>query len=74
MSTIYSLRDIAKHLNEPFHRVRYAVAESGIRPAARLGIVRIFTAEQIPLIQEALKKSKRRELTAGQQEESCVTV
>jgi hypothetical protein len=62
MSTIYSLRDIAKHLNEPFHRVRYAVTEAGIEPAARVGIVRVFTADQIPMIQEALEKSARREL------------
>lgn len=62
MPKFLSLRDIAKELREPFHRVRYAVAEGGIEPAQRVGMVRLFTADQLPLIREALSKSSRREL------------
>ena len=62
MPRFYSLRDIAKELQEPFHRVRYAITEGGIEPTQRVGMLRLFTVEQLPLIREALAKSSRREL------------
>lgn len=62
MPKFYSVRDIARELREPFHRVRYAIAEGGIEPAQRVGIVRLFAADQLPRIREALQKSSRREL------------
>ena len=57
-----SLRDIANELREPFHRVRYAVAEGGIKPAMRIGIVRLFDREQLPVIKAALEQSSKRQL------------
>jgi len=62
MARLLSLRDIAKELHEPFHRVRYAVAEGGIEPVMRVGIVRLFDASQLPSIREALNLSSKRQL------------
>jgi hypothetical protein len=62
MPKFYTLRDIAKELRVPFHRVRYAISEGRIKEAARIGIVRVFTSDQLPLIKAALQKSSRREL------------
>lgn len=60
-----SIRDIADRLDEPFYRVRYAVAKHKIEPVQRVGIVRLFSEDQIPAVKAALAATSRGEVVSG---------
>lgn len=59
MKKLLSLGDIAKRLNVPFHRVRYAVEAVDMQPVQRIGIVRLWSEGQVPQIKAALKHPRR---------------
>ena len=47
---------IAERLGVPLHRVKYAISTSGIKPAMRVGILRVWRECDIPLIQTAVNE------------------
>ena len=49
-----AVRQIATALGRPFHRVDYAIQRLGLTEAARVGIVRLYSAEQADLIRRAI--------------------
>lgn len=64
MSDHMTLGDIARQLGEKRTRVQYAVEKAGIPERGRAGILRLYSADQLPVIQAALetvRPHKRRE-------------
>lgn len=61
--TICTIGQIAHRLNEPIHRIEYAIKTRGIEPTAIAGNARIFQEEDIERVATALRDidSKRRE-------------
>jgi len=49
-----TISEIADQLQEPPRRVDYVVAKHRIRPAARIGIIRLFGPQQIEAIKQGL--------------------
>lgn len=45
---------IAERLNEPPQRVTYIISKHRIKPVARVGIIRLFSFEQIEAIKQGL--------------------
>ena len=63
MPKLFSLQDVARRLGKPYHVVRYAVAAVDLQPAQRVGIVRLWTEEQIAEIVDAMGRvGKAKEL------------
>jgi hypothetical protein len=52
--TLLTIGQIAKRLNEPLHRVRYALDRRGIEPVGRAGNVRVFAETDLDRIAAAL--------------------
>jgi hypothetical protein len=40
----------------PSHRVKYAIDQNDIRPAMRVGFIRVWTEEDIPRIKHAVEQ------------------
>lgn len=55
-----TVRDVARQLREPTHRVVYALREYRIDPAQRAGIIRLFTPDQLATIAAAVKRVRER--------------
>lgn len=55
-----TVRDVARALREPTHRVVYAIREYRIDPVQRAGIIRLFSSDQLPTIASAVKRVKER--------------
>ncbi|MGE0481273.1 MAG: hypothetical protein AB7Q17_12450 [Phycisphaerae bacterium] len=61
-------RQLAREFGVPLHRIDYAVQRLGLEEAARVGIVRLFTAEQAEQVRSALRAIDARRVlppTAG---------
>jgi len=56
-----TITDVARKLNEPIHRVRYAVRIARIAPAGWVGNIRIFTPKQVAAIEAALRRPAKQE-------------
>ena len=54
-NTSFTTGKIATQLNEPLHRILYAVRTRGISPTSIAGNVRVFEAEQVEQIASALR-------------------
>ena len=52
-----TIPEIARQIGEPVHRVTYAIMRYDIRPAMRAGIIRLFSMEQLPTIEAALRRT-----------------
>jgi hypothetical protein len=52
---IFTIGQIASRLNEPLHRVEYAVKSRGIEPCAVAGNARIFEEDAIDHVAAALR-------------------
>jgi hypothetical protein len=52
---IYTVGRIARRLNEPLHRVEYAVKTRGIEPVGIAGNVRVFEEDAVESVAAALR-------------------
>jgi hypothetical protein len=63
---LLTLRDIANTSGVRIHVAKYAISEYDITPVQRAGIVRLWSREQLPTIQAAIKRiGSRREAVNG---------
>ena len=60
MTEMLTVGDVARKLGVPRARVDYALDKAGIRERGRAGILRLFAADQVPVIQAALRTVKVR--------------
>ncbi|MHC4405407.1 MAG: hypothetical protein ACYTG0_37650 [Planctomycetota bacterium] len=70
-SDLLAISDLRRITGQPSHIIDYAVDRHGPEPAGRIGITRVWLREDLPRIQESLRRtaqhstlSERRE-TAG---------
>ena len=56
---LLTITDLSRELRVKRHVLKYALEESDIQPIQRAGIVRLWSREQIPLIQSQLDHTKR---------------
>ena len=54
MAKLLTVGDVARALEEPQPRVNYALAKACIQPVGRVGILRMFSVDQLPEIREAI--------------------
>ena len=54
MTDLLTVGDVARRLGVPRARVDYALEKAGIQERGRAGILRLFAADQVPVIQAAL--------------------
>lgn len=59
-SPLMTVGRVAEHLGVPLHRVEYAIVSRQVRPAGRAGNLRLFDAEGVRQIAEALESVRRR--------------
>jgi hypothetical protein len=61
MEALYTLRALqrAHFKSTKLHVLKYAIAEAGIEPAMRAGIVRLFGDKQLPEITAAVHRTSR---------------
>lgn len=53
--SLYTVGRIARHLQEPIHRIEYVLTtRRGIEPAARAGRLRLFNSAQVEQIRRAI--------------------
>ncbi len=66
MTELLTVGDIARRIGVPRARVDYALDKAGIRERARAGILRLFSPDQLPVIEAALAtvRSRRRKIEA----------
>ena len=50
---------IARELNEPLHRVQYAIRSRGIEPEAMAGHIRVFSPDTVERVAEILRDIDR---------------
>lgn len=64
-SDMLTVGEIARTVGEPRARVDYAIEKAGIRERRRVGILRLFSRDQLPVIEAALRtvRSARSEAT-----------
>lgn len=51
-----TLGELATQLSTSKHQVKYAIDQYRIEPAMRIGIIRVWSEDSIPLIQSALSR------------------
>ena len=56
---------IARELNEPIHRVQYAVRTRGIEPEALAGQIRVFPPETVERVADILRDIDRQAAKVG---------
>lgn len=59
-TTLLTLGDLARACGVRLHAMKYALATYDVRPAQRAGIVRLFSAAQLPHIQSVLRRIAQR--------------
>ncbi len=71
MTNLFTIGDIARKLGVPRTRLDYAVDKAGIREKGRVGILRLFSPDQIPVIEAALAtvRSRKTQRTEGKGDE-----
>ncbi len=52
---IFTIGQIARRLDEPLHRVEYAIKSRGVEPRAFAGNARVFDERAIELVAAALR-------------------
>lgn len=53
---LLTLGQLAKRLNVSIHQLKYAIEQNNIEPVTRVGIIRVWSEENIPLIESALRR------------------
>ena len=61
MTEFFTVGDIARRIGVPRARVDYALDKGGIRERGRAGILRLFSIDQIPVIEAALGTVRTRQ-------------
>jgi hypothetical protein len=61
---LLTIRDIARECGVKTHRAKYAVDQYEIEPRQRAGIIRLWSTDQLPLIQSALNRIAGRKAVA----------
>lgn len=61
MANLLTVGDVARRIGVPRARVDYALDKAGIRERARAGILRLFSPDQIPVIEAALLTVRTRQ-------------
>ncbi len=56
LSDCLTLGQIADRLGVTSHRIAYAVTQYNIHPSGRVGILRVWSIEDLPRIESALKR------------------
>ena len=51
---LFTVGQIADQLTEPVSRVAYIIQKYRIRPVSRVGIIRLFSSEQMELMRQGL--------------------
>ncbi len=57
---ILTVGQIARRLNEPLHRIEYAIKSRNIQPVAIAGNARVFESEDLDRISAALREMDSR--------------
>jgi hypothetical protein len=57
---VFTLGQLAEHFGVTNHRIKYAVERYKISPVTRVGILRVWSAEQLDAIKGALDRTARR--------------
>jgi hypothetical protein len=55
-SRLLTLGQLAERLDVSTHRLKYAIDQYRIAPATRVGIIRVWSEDAIPLIRSALAR------------------
>lgn len=53
---LLTLRDVAGRLGVRLHTAKYAVAEYEIAPRQRAGIIRLWSVDDLPTIEAAIRR------------------
>lgn len=61
MFELLTVGDIARRIGVPRARIDYALDKGGIRERGRAGILRLFSLDQIPVIEAALGTVRTRQ-------------
>lgn len=65
MFELLTVGDIARRIGVPRARIDYALDKGGIRERGRAGILRLFSLDQIPVIEAALGTVRARKKRVG---------
>lgn len=68
MTSLLTIGDIARRIGVPRSRLDYAVDKAGIRERGRAGILRLFSSDQIPVMEAALTTVRPRRPKTGEVE------
>ena len=69
MSALLTVGDVARQIGVPRSRLDYAIDKAGIRERSRAGILRLFSSDQIPVMEAALTAVRSRRSKTGDVEE-----
>lgn len=67
MSELLTVGDIARRIGVARSRLDYAIDKAGIRERSRAGILRLFSADQVSVIEAALATVRTRRVQQGGQ-------
>lgn len=63
-SDLMTIRDVLRHFpGIELHALKHAIARADIQAARRVGIIRMFSPDQLPAIERALRSTSRRPVT-----------
>jgi DNA-binding transcriptional MerR regulator len=68
MTDLMTIGDIARKLGVARTRLEYAVEKAGIQERGRAGILRLFSPDQVPVIEAALATVRSRRPKTGEAE------
>lgn len=68
MSTLLTIGDVARQLGIPRSRLDYAVQKIGIKERGRAGILRLFSADQVPAMRAAVEALRPQAVTGEPKE------
>lgn len=57
MLRLLTISDLAACTGEPEHVINYAIKRYGPKPSQRLGIVRLWTEDDLPVLQDSIKRT-----------------
>ncbi len=60
MGEFLTISDLRRITGEPAHRINHALNRFGPEPAGRIGIARVWRPDQVPALQESLRKTSER--------------
>ncbi len=56
MRALLTIGDLANLLGVSIHRLKYAIEQYKIEPTRRVGIIRVWSEDKVPLIENALAR------------------